>query len=245
MFSLCIPTLDRYDKFLSIYVKKYLENPLIDEIIINDENGNDYEKLLNEYKDTDNISKLKIYKNDNILGPFLNKIKVCKYAKNNWICLMDSDNFADIQYFEIVNNYIMQNKLSDYCILSPNFAFPNFNYSNLTGKIITKNNIRNISEYDKISGNVLELLLNTGNYVLNKKLINNLDITQESNIHLSSACDVIYMNTLFLEQFELEFHVLCNKYSHVVHDGSVYTNTINNTRDFASYVHDRFRKLLN
>ena len=39
MFTLCIPTLNRFDDFLSKYLPKYLENKLINEIIITDENG--------------------------------------------------------------------------------------------------------------------------------------------------------------------------------------------------------------
>jgi hypothetical protein len=79
-FSLCITTLDRYDEFLSKNLQKYLENPYIDEIIINDENGNDFEKINNNFKN----EKLKVFKNETILGPFLNKIDVLKKAKNNW-----------------------------------------------------------------------------------------------------------------------------------------------------------------
>ena len=37
--------MNRYDDFLSIYLPKYLSNPYIDEILINDENGNDYSKI--------------------------------------------------------------------------------------------------------------------------------------------------------------------------------------------------------
>jgi hypothetical protein len=46
MFSLCIPTLDRFDNFLSKNLVKYLQNEDISEIIITDENGNDIEKLI-------------------------------------------------------------------------------------------------------------------------------------------------------------------------------------------------------
>ena len=37
MFSLCIPTIDRFDDFLSRYLVQYLENEYINEIIITDE----------------------------------------------------------------------------------------------------------------------------------------------------------------------------------------------------------------
>ena len=44
MFSLCIPTMDRFD-FLKSYLPKYINNNLVREIIICDENGNDYKKI--------------------------------------------------------------------------------------------------------------------------------------------------------------------------------------------------------
>ena len=44
-------------------------------------------------------------KNNERLGPFLNKIKACSYAKNEWIVLMDSDNFAFKDYFQIAKKY--------------------------------------------------------------------------------------------------------------------------------------------
>ena len=34
MFSLCIPTMDRFDQFLNRYLEGYMNNDLIDEIII-------------------------------------------------------------------------------------------------------------------------------------------------------------------------------------------------------------------
>ena len=64
MFSLCIPTMDRYDKFLSNYLPKYLDNELISEIIITDENGYDIQKInesvwvfKNAIKNTEDIIK--------------------------------------------------------------------------------------------------------------------------------------------------------------------------------------------
>ena len=45
MFTLCIPTIDRFDKFLSRYLPEYINNSLINEIIITDENGNDIDKI--------------------------------------------------------------------------------------------------------------------------------------------------------------------------------------------------------
>ncbi len=94
--TLGIPTLNRFDSFLKNNLEKYLQNKLIDEIVIVDENGQDYEKI-NYYFDHE---KIKVFKNEKILGPFLNKLEVLKKSKNDWVALIDSDNFAEENYFK-------------------------------------------------------------------------------------------------------------------------------------------------
>ena len=112
MFSLCIPTMDRYDNFISKNLIHYLDNELINEIIITDENGNDINKIILNFKNHENFKKIFTVKNEKQLGPFLNKYKACMIAKNEWIALIDSDNFADKKYFEIAKNYI-ESKIGD------------------------------------------------------------------------------------------------------------------------------------
>jgi hypothetical protein len=126
MFSLCIPTIDRFDLFLKKYLQEYIDNDLINEIIITDENGNDIEKIKQFYPDN---PKLILVKNESILGPFLNKLKACNLAKNEWIALIDSDNFADKNYFLVAKKYINDNiNNQKNIILAPSFAKPKFKY---------------------------------------------------------------------------------------------------------------------
>jgi hypothetical protein len=217
-------------------IPKYLENELISEIIISDENGNDI-KLIKEH--FPNNPKLKLFKNEKVLGPFLNKIQCCKYASNEWIALIDSDNFADIDYFFEADKYILKsNSVNKESIIAPCLAKPIFDYGFLSNSILTKNNIR-----DYQGNPMFNCFINTGNYVLNKNLIDNLNIDDESGlVETSSACDVKFINTLFLEQFEnLNIHVVENmKYEHVVHDESVYLKTYMITQDSINKVNDRF-----
>jgi hypothetical protein len=247
-FSLCIPTIDRYDTFLSKYLPKYLDNELINEIIISDENGNDINKIQHFFP---NNTKLKLFKNNNVLGPFLNKINACSKASNEWITLIDSDNFADINYFMIAKMYIEQNiKERKNIILAPCKANPNFNYSHLSGFIYKKTQFHTNNNLEsRIKNNNhthSEVLMNTGNYIINKYLIQNLNLSNEiNNIQYSSACDVIYMNTLFFEQLDLNMHIVPNmEYTHVVHNDSIYTKTCNNFRNFNNEIYERYKKLI-
>ena len=239
MFSLCIPTIDRFDLFLKKYLQEYIDNDLINEIIITDENGNDIEKIKQFYPDN---PKLILVKNESNLGPFLNKLKACNLAKNEWISLIDSDNFADKNYFLVAKKYINENiNNQKNIILAPSFAKPNFNYSQFSG-IVFKNG------YFKDNKNVQSsstTFMNTGNYIINKYLIINLNINNEINISQSSSCDVIYFNTLLFEQLDLNLHVVPGlEYEHVVHDGSVYLNTHQQYANFSKIVHNRFYNLI-
>lgn len=235
MFTLCIPTMDRFDTFLAKSLSKYLTYDLINEIVVTDENGADVKKINAAFQN----AKLKLYVNDERLGPFSNKLKACSLASNEWIVLMDSDNFADEHYFETAKNYIV-NHIGDQknIILAPSFAKPNFNYTPYTGTIFKKGNLTS-------SGNS-ECLMNTGNYVINKFLTDGINLSNElDNIKHSSSLDVIYFNTLLFEQLDLNMHIVPNlEYEHVVHNGSFYLQTCNNFSNFHNYVHSRYRKLI-
>lgn len=97
VFSLAIPTMNRFDKYLQEYIPKYLENKYIKEIVICDETGEDYEKIKNKYE---NNPKIKLFRNEYRLGGFKNKLKVMGLCSCDYIALIDSDNFVGEDYFE-------------------------------------------------------------------------------------------------------------------------------------------------
>lgn len=247
MFSLCIPTMDRFNCFLNRYLEEYINNDYINEIIITDENGNDIEKINTFFP---NNKKLILIKNEYKLGPFLNKLKACKLAKNEWIVLIDSDNFANTDYFITAQNYI-KNVIKDQknVILAPSKAKPNFDYSHLSGFIYKngcfKTNLIKENSLIKKHNTVSSTLMNTGNYVINKYLINNLNINNQiHNINQSSSCDVIFFNILLFQQLDLNLHVVNNlEYDHVVHDGSIYIQTSQQFQKFAEIVHNIYNNL--
>jgi len=246
--SLCIPTMNRFDSFLEKYLLFYvdfLNKNIIDELVICDENGNDYEKIFSKYKNFfTNNSNFKIYKNDNILGVFKNKLKVCSLASNNYIALIDSDNFCNENYFITAKKYIQNNedKFSNNIILSPSFARPNFNYKSFDNSIVTKYDLKEYYYKDNF-----QILLNTGNYILNKNIVNNIHFDNSVMFQIT-ACDVLFFNLLALQQFEdLQIHVVKDlEYEHVVHSGSIYTNTIKNCESYINYfIIPEYKKLIN
>jgi hypothetical protein len=233
--SLCIPTMNRYDTFLQNYLKKYveyLEKKIIDEIVICDENGEDYDKILNCYGEfMQNNTNFRIYKNDAVLGSFKNKNKVCSLSKNKYIALIDSDNFCDDKYFITAKKYILQNEnnFSNHFILSPSFAKPNFNFKHFENLIITKENVKNyFCSYPEFA-----TLLNLGNYITTNKICEEI-IYDNSVVNKLSAIDVSYLNLLSFQQFnDYQIYIVKDfEYEHVVHDGSTYTNTIHEGSSF-------------
>ena len=227
--SLCITTMDRFDTFLSKNLDKYLDylfDDLIDEIIISDENGNDYNKIREKYKNLmETTTNFKVYKNEQRLGVFKNKLKVCSYASNHHIVLIDSDNFPDDKYFKIVKEYIGKNKetFPQNVILAPSRSInhndaPNLNYKEFENKIITKKNIKQYLPNIKF-----QVLLNTGNFVISKTITDNIKYNSEI-LDIISGCDVVFFNLMALQQFaDLEIRVIEGlEYSHTEHNDGEY-----------------------
>jgi len=238
MFSLCIPTYQRFDKFLVNYLPKYIANEYISEIIITDEDGQDCDKIKQKF----NHPKMKIYKNEKVLGPLLNKIKACSLASNQWIALIDSDNFADINYFQIATKYINEKNLSKNTILAPSWAKPSYDFRNYNNVLFNKIYFKNLSSTNIRS---LSLLMNVGNYILNKHLIDNINTDEFiENAQEYSACDVIFLNTLMFEQLDLQMYIVPEMYyNHITHNGSIFINSIEKTKTTAHEVNEKFFSL--
>lgn len=229
--SLCITTMNRFDAFLSKYLKHYvsfLADNIIDEIVICDETGGDYDKIIEAYGDVINAGKFKVYKNDTILGVFKNKIKVCRLATHQYIALIDSDNFPDRDYFINAKTFINTNKLGDNVLICPSFSRPrdSLNYKRFCGHTITKQNLHTF-----IKDGLFSVVLNTGNYVVSSNIFKNFTYT-ESFMHGDeivtldkiASCDVIYFHLRVFQQFpDFELYVIDNmEYDHVVHPDSEY-----------------------
>jgi len=241
--SLCIPTMNRYDDFLQYSIPKYIENKHINEIIVCDENGNDYEKIKTNF----NSPKLKLFKNDNHLGCFKNKMNVASKATCEYICIFDSDNFADENYFISFKQFILNNsgKYKNTVFLA-SLAKPNFNYTWFINKEITKDNIREMltlsgnTELNK--GNHLNVLLNTMNCIISKSFFDTYNVLNDTPwCDNCFAYDSEYFSlyTLFIMNGSL-ITVEGMEYEHRVHDGSHYTQMAASSHNFVIFLHERF-----
>ena len=235
-YSLCIPTMKRWS-FLEKYIPLYLKNPYIDEIVIVDETGEDYVEIVLNYSSE---PKIRVYKNDTCLGPFLNKLKCMKYASNDWICLVDSDNFVDVDYFEKVSAL---QPLDEMIVYLPSFAAPNFDFRCFNGLLLTKEVIAGM--YQKINYNLLETCLNTGNFVLSKRAVDILSLYESDELSkICVTCDVLYNNYLLMKNGIKLYIVPDLSYSHVVHENSIFAKKSFINKHINEYMYATFRSYL-
>jgi glycosyltransferase involved in cell wall biosynthesis len=214
--SLCIATMNRWE-FLKNYIPNYLVNPYISEIIISDETGEDAKKIEETYG---KIDKLKVFVNEKSLGAFLNKQKAVQLASNDWVCLIDSDNYAKKNYFEAFHTFLNGHAPNPKIIYAPSVA-SNWNFKHFIGTPVTCKNVKEI--YHKFVGGPL---MNTGNYILHKSLAF-LPIPEDQETYpvACKAFDVLYRNYLAMKT-GVELHVVPNmEYEHVTHKGSYWCET--------------------
>ncbi len=223
--------MNRYDEFLKYFLPQYLKNPLISEIIISDETGEDAKKI---YEDVELIHpKIRLFVNEERIGPFHNKLQAMRLATSEWIALIDSDNFADEDYFKEARSFIEKKKPSNSSILAPVAANPGknsaeyathagFNFRAFAGFNINIDYFKTMTEDKFRRHNQLILLFNTGNFVLHKSLIRSLSLKAEDPRSKTDFFDVLYFNTLLFEQIQgLNFYVVPKmSYLHSIHNGS-------------------------
>jgi hypothetical protein len=242
--------MNRYDKFLSKYLPIYLTMDLIDEIIICDETGEDVKKI----KENFNSPKLKLHVNEKRLGVFFNKRKVALLAKNEWVCVFDSDNFPEKNYFKNMKRYI-DNDLGNQknVILSPCYAKDGFLFHYLAGWVITKETLKDAIKEERSDPNRnlrhrVEVLMNMMNGVYNKHIFEQMDVETEKELILTAASSDSILFTIFaFEQLDAEFHVVNGvEYDHVVHDDSFWLIEYNsgNAEKYAKIINDRWLDLV-
>lgn len=230
--SLCIPTYQRWN-FLKNNLPKYIENPLIDEIVITDETGEDVDKIREAFSSP----KLKLYKNERRLWGYRNKDKAVSLASNEWVALIDSDNFADVDYFQAWYDYIGACDADPACdvLFSPSVLLTTrYDFTPYEGVTITKQNVASYLERDRC---LFEGLLNAGNYIVNKSFfLSEPDYdTQLYQQHIDScySYDSIFKNSILLLHLNAKLVIVPHmKYEHIVHNGSYWITTHSLSHDF-------------
>jgi hypothetical protein len=188
-------------------IRPLISIPLVDEIIICDDcsDFSDFKKLL---ENTYHIEKVKIIRNVCNFHNQHNKRNALSFAKNDWVLLLDNDNIAGKDFFDC---FIKNDNFDEDIIYHPSFASPNFDYRQMNGITITKQNVHNFSRYGFFS-----TLLNTNNYFVNKWSYLRC---YEYNSKVRGA-DGIFFTYNWLKAGN-GIHIMSNsQYFHRVHNGS-------------------------
>jgi len=141
-----------------------LADERIDEMVIVDDcsKREEYERLLEV---AGNQSKIRIYRNEENLGEFKNRIKATKLTKNNWVIFLDGDNSLTKEYVDAICNNPIWRENVIYC---PTFGLNRkIDYRMFSGDYIGLNNVE--SYLDGEHSYHFNMFLGTGNYFMNKK----------------------------------------------------------------------------
>jgi len=222
--SLVITTYHRYETFLKTSLRRYLDNPYIREIIIYDDHSSDYDKIREDFKD----EKIKLFQQPVNKGAFRNKLAAIAQATCPWICLMDSDNICDVDYFKALYHYWHQYGANLKTLYMPDYAMPQFNFTTITIPI----NRQNWNQYHR----TYDVMLNAGNYVFHNTLVPFvLPIEHDPNLQecIHGFTEVKYMNYIWIRDADATIQVVPNmRYQHAVHTGSLWMNTAQQCMDF-------------
>jgi len=208
--SLALTTYNRSDRLIPS-MKEYDTYTDLDEIIVIDDCSNDYDLLIKETWSPKTV----IYKNEQNIQAYQNKLKVLEKVKNDWCILFDSDNFFEKSYLDAIKEEDNLYGLDENIIYCPSAAKPNHNYKHIVGNMIDKTfwNKNHLQE---------GCLFNTGNLLISKKGINCLLDNFKIDPIKNAFVECKYMNYILIKN-NFKLKVLQNmEYHHPTSHDSHY-----------------------
>jgi len=237
--SLCIPTMNRFS-FLKTNLPQYLANPYIDEIVISDETGDDVAKIREHFSD----SKLKLFVNSERLGAFLNKEQAVRHATNEWVALIDSDNFAPVSYFETWNRL---QSYSPTTIYAPSRTIATHNHGGFDNSILLNTTLsrHNVLSLLRAHNIVLENVINMGNYIVNRTFyLESSDPNYSDLYKTTNAWEAKLRTWLLLNKGANYVFPSGLEYYHSIHDGSLYSTTEREIHVYSSRITDMYNSFV-
>jgi len=209
--------------FMNDTLRYIKEDDRIDEIIICDDKSNDIDKLENILNKL-NCEKIKLFKNEVNIGCYHNKLSTLSKCKNEWACLIDSDNIIDKLYIDKIFEF---ENWKENVIYAPMWAytFPG-NVSQTLNYSIFKNVMfdskKYIDSYYYKNNIIFKCLANTCNYFVNVK--NYISIMNKYNYdrEIIDSLDSCILLSDWLSNGNFLLVVQNLVYKHRVHSNSNY-----------------------
>jgi glycosyltransferase involved in cell wall biosynthesis len=202
--TMAITTYNRPELTIECF-KDIASHPRIVEVVIVDDcsTPENFEKLW-DYLDEYPSAWMRM--NPANVGVLNNKCEAVKFSDTDFVLLADSDNKFSRDYLEA-----LPEKLSLDTIYMPEFAEPNFDFTEFSGLTIDKSNI---GEY--IDEPLFQVMLNAGNMVVPRQ---NFIDTFVPNDQIKES-DVIWINYNWFKAGFKMYIVPGMRYDHKVHPGS-------------------------
>jgi glycosyltransferase involved in cell wall biosynthesis len=221
--TVAIPTMNRWAKFLKKQFPVYMDHPDITTVIVCDETGADIEGICEEGYDQD--PRLRLYQNPQRLGIYANKRQCFLNSTDDFVAVLDSDNFFDPSFFTEALACIARDgplaKRTIYCagdnIRQFDSGITEERVKHFNGMQITRENWNKILETPGWN-----FLLNDGNYIWPRSVVKHFPELPDS---LVLATDGILTAKMAVEagyRISIEPSM---RYVHMVHDDSTWIKT--------------------
>ena len=101
MLSVAIATMNRWS-FLKDTLPVFLSHPIVAEVIVCDETGDDIQAIQGSLQDP----KLRLVKNEKRLGIYENKRKAFSLATSPYVAILDSDNYFSEEWLDTIGEML-------------------------------------------------------------------------------------------------------------------------------------------
>jgi succinoglycan biosynthesis protein ExoO len=220
MLSIAIATMRRWD-FLKDSLPVYLDRPEVKEVILCDETGEDC--ALARASPFGSHPKLRLVVNEKRLGIYQNKRKALSLAKGEWVAILDSDNYFNDEWFEVLGEVLLKSHPKRI------LASADFKMTKEDGTVSFPCKSFSGCVLDSKTWNIMferpmwNFLLNDGNWVVHASAIDALP--KETPSEALQAADAIYMLRQWILSGYSIWYVPELSYIHTVHGGSSWLAT--------------------
>jgi glycosyltransferase involved in cell wall biosynthesis len=226
--SIAIPTYQRFEMLFESFEKVYDDERVSEIIIVDDESDKElFEKIRERCF---NLPKIKLYRNAGNRDCYENKYTAISFVTNDWAILLDSDNVISKKYLDKIFSLEWDGNTS----YMPSFAEPNFNYNEMAGMTLSRENIAEIIKF-RMCGT----MLNCSNYFVNA--LQYMKVWQP-DIDPHTA-DSLLQNYNWFNAGNKMLVVPGLTYFHRVHDGSHYKQNVHKTGNLYEELIEKIKEL--
>lgn len=213
--SVCFTNFNRSDLLFDA-IEPFISDDRISEIVVNDDHSDEtiFNSIVWKYN---GIDKVKIFRNVVNIDCYFNKKRAIELATNEWCAILDSDNRFSKEFIDTIFSQMPWNKTWAY---APEWARPHFNFTQISGIAISRNNINTYLDKGSCS-----TMLNAMNYFINREEF--LRVWDGSVDPVTS--DSLFQNYNWLKAGNTVYVTPGLQYDHNVHSGSHYQNNVKRT----------------